>query len=171
MGRYLNKKLITWLLRCFLVAAIMCLQWIQLEASPGEVKTWTFLQAWQRILMNRSWIVLVNLILVLVVQRWEIVLSITSVLCGLWSVAGYYVTMYHGSPLCFTMLRSIGTARKLRIPHYRLCARIGGPVRDPGGAFGRFVPAQHRTGLFLETAWSPIGGFGGKRSGDVCDHV
>lgn len=60
--------------------------------------------------MNLGWITFVNLILVLVLQKWEISLSIMTAACGIWSVAGYYVTKYHGSPLCFTMLRNVGTA-------------------------------------------------------------
>lgn len=110
MGRFWNHDGYKCMLRGFLVCAIVSLQWLQLEYSPVAVRDWSFLQSEMLILMNLGWISLLNLVLVLILQKWEISLSIMSILCGVWSIVGYYVTVYHGSPLCFTMLRNAGTA-------------------------------------------------------------
>ena len=98
------------LCRAALILAVLTLQWLQLEYSPIIRKTWEFAQSEMLILMNWGLVAFVNLLLALAAGKWERSLTVTTALCGLWSVAGYYVTAYHGSPLCFTLLRSAGTA-------------------------------------------------------------
>lgn len=110
MCRYLNKANISCLLRGLLVSVIILLQWLQLEYSPIVQKNWSFLQSEMLILMNLGLVSFVNLCLVLLVKKWEVSLGIMSAVCGIWSIAGYYVTVYHGSPLCFTLLRNAVTA-------------------------------------------------------------
>lgn len=108
--RYLNKGSILYLLRAVLICAVVLLQWLQLEYSPIVQKNWDFAQSEMLVLMNLGLVSFLNILLVLLVQKWEVSLGILSVACGIWSVVGYYVTVYHGSPLCFTLLRNAGTA-------------------------------------------------------------
>lgn len=110
MHRYWNKENTACLLRGLLIGIIVLLQWLQLEYSPIVQKTWDFAQSEMLVLMNLGLVSFVNILLVQFLQRWEIALGIMSGVCGIWSVAGYYVTLYHGSPLCFTLLRNAGTA-------------------------------------------------------------
>lgn len=110
MHRYWNKDNTACLLRALLIGCIVFLQWLQLEYSPVAQKEWDFLQSELLILMNLGLVSFLNILLAVILQRWELALGVMSGLCGLWSVAGYYVTLYRGAPLCFTMLRSIGTA-------------------------------------------------------------
>ena len=110
MGRILKHDGMKCLLRGFLICTIVSLQWLQLEYSPVAVREWNILQNLLMVLTNLGWISLLNLVLVLILQKWEVSLSIVSVGIGLWSIVGYYVTVFHGSPLCFTMLRNAGTA-------------------------------------------------------------
>ena len=97
-------------LRSVLISVIVLLQWLQLEYSPIVQKTWDFAQSEMLILMNLGLVSFLNILLVLILQRWEIALGVVSGFCSLWSIVGYYVTLYRGAPLCFTLLRSAGTA-------------------------------------------------------------
>ena len=110
MHRYWNKENAACLLRGLLIGIIILLQWFQLEYSPIVQKTWDFTQSEMLVLMNLGLVSFLNILLVLMVQKWEVSLGILSAACGIWSVVGYYVTLYHGSPLCFTLLRNAGTA-------------------------------------------------------------
>ena len=110
LREFAKRKCFSELLQAGVICTVVLLQWLQLEYSPIVQKTWEFAQSEMLILMNLGLVSFVDLALVLLLQKWERALGIVSTACGLWSIAGYYVTVYHGSPLCFTLLRNAGTA-------------------------------------------------------------
>ena len=52
----------------------------------------------------------VNVLVVLLVQKWRISLSIVSILLCLWAVANYYTIQFHGSPLFLSEFSNARTA-------------------------------------------------------------
>ena len=51
------------------------------------------------ILVNACIVAFLNLVLAVLIRRWEIVLSLTCTISLLWSIANHYVIAFHGSPL------------------------------------------------------------------------
>ena len=87
------------LLRGILVVAVIFSQSFQLNYSAfPSIRNYLHMGI-AIICLNALLIACVNLLLRLLFRRWETVLTITSVLSLLWSIANYYVIEFHGSPL------------------------------------------------------------------------
>ncbi len=71
----------------------------------------TFLNQGIRIfLLNIAIVGALNLILLLIVQKWKITLVISSLFFGVWGTFNYYVILYHGSPFYVSELANVKTA-------------------------------------------------------------
>lgn len=97
---------------------------MQLQASCRPFrqlvpKEWIFLPVGFAALLVPS------LVLVLALRRWWAALAITTPLVFFWSVASYYVLIYHSTPLTFSLLRSAKTALKVVSGyHFPLSVRV-----------------------------------------------
>lgn len=97
-------------LRASLVMAVIFAQSFQLNYSAMPSFTVFFQYGLAMILVSMLVIASVNFLLRIFLSRWETVLTITSVAFLLWSVANYYVSEYHGSPLFISEFMSIRAA-------------------------------------------------------------
>lgn len=96
--------------RYLIILFVIMMQYVSLQYSAISSLSSIVGQRIWIFLLNVLIIVTINLIVVLVVQSWKISLSITSILFCVWSVANYYVILFHGSPLYISELNNTKTA-------------------------------------------------------------
>jgi len=96
--------------KCFMILVITALQYVMLEYSAvTEVNA--LLGRNPLVTLVNFWVVLAfNLLVVLIAQLWRVSLIISTALLFIWSIADYYVVMFHGSPLFFSELVNFRTA-------------------------------------------------------------
>ena len=98
------------ILRIAIIVLVIAAQAFQLNYSAMPSFAACFGIGLTMIFLNTLVIATVNLLLRLLFRRWETVLTITSVVFLLWSVANYYVSEYHGNPLFISEFMSIRAA-------------------------------------------------------------
>lgn len=94
----------------FFIVFVMFLQYVSLQYSALHSLQNIFQQKITVVLFNMLIILAINLGVLLIVQRWRVALCVTSVLFCIWSIANYYVILFHGSPLYFSELVNTKTA-------------------------------------------------------------
>lgn len=97
-------------IRSVVIFTVIALQWLQLEYSVRPPEDWLFSQSELLIIMNLAILWIPNLLMSFLWGNWVVTLSITSIIMTSWSIVGYYVMQYHGSPLCFSVLHNAATA-------------------------------------------------------------
>ncbi|MBQ8305569.1 MAG: LTA synthase family protein [Blautia sp.] len=93
------KKLMHYLLRCFLFILITAAEYLQLQYSSVPYIREVFRTDVRYLAVNLLIIASVNLLLAVILQSMTISVAVSSVLFTLWAVANYFVIEYHGSPL------------------------------------------------------------------------
>lgn len=112
-----GKRYITKVLNCkksvkniFSICIVLLFQYISLQYSTVQSIDGIISLGILLLIYNLLILLAINLLVLLMVQRWNITLAITSVLSCVWSIANYYVILFHGSPLYASELRNIKTA-------------------------------------------------------------
>lgn len=92
------------------VCVVLLFQYISLQYSAMQTIYGIISPGILLLIYNLLILLAINLLALLIVQRWNITLAITSVLSCVWSIANYYVILFHGSPLYISELRNTKTA-------------------------------------------------------------
>jgi hypothetical protein len=112
MGKESFKKqsfLIT-VIQAVLAACVILAESIQLNYSAVPSLEMLLQRPPMIILVNAAILAAVNLAVVLILQSWRLTLLLTSVAATCWSIANYFVTQFHGSPLFFSEFANFRTA-------------------------------------------------------------
>lgn len=94
----------------FLIALVVFIEYMQLEYSTLNTFTPAFREGILSILVNMAVILAMNLLLMVFLQNWKRVLVCTGVFFTIWSIANYYVILFHGSPLYVSELANTKAA-------------------------------------------------------------
>ena len=100
------------------VLGVSFLQTYQLHYSAADGFRQFFTLSLPVIALNVGLLLWLNLGAKLLLQKWHISLTVTSLLTTLWSVANFFVLKFHGSPLLFSEFANFGTAMNV-IDGYR----------------------------------------------------
>ena len=111
----------------------IALQYAQLQYSAYPGKSYFFMQHPQMLAVNYALLLVLNLLLLTLVDRAGISMLIASLLCSLWSIADYYVILYHGSPLFFSEFASFRTAMNVASGYNFAIDREAGRLLILGG--------------------------------------
>ncbi|MBE5956547.1 MAG: LTA synthase family protein [Lachnospiraceae bacterium] len=95
---------------CFYIIIVVMMQYLSLQFSAIQTSDYILHQNMRIVIVNMLIIFLINLITVLVLQKWKLSLCITSIFFCVWSIANYYVILFHGSPLYISELVNMKTA-------------------------------------------------------------
>ena len=94
-----------------IVSFIICVcQFFSLEFSAMDISEWSFIHSEILSLTNFAIVTLFNIVLIIIFQNLAISFAITSIICVIWSMANYYVILFHGAPLSVSTLLNIKTA-------------------------------------------------------------
>lgn len=114
--RKLSKKLLAVLERRprlsigLCVAAILCVQYVQLQYSADWHIAHLFEHLPVMYLVNLALLLAALLTLKLLLQRWDLTLLVSVILTTVWSVIDHFTVIYHGSPLYISEFRNTRTA-------------------------------------------------------------
>ena len=96
--------------RNVLIAAVVFLQYLQLQYSVTQDLPAIFTQDLRIMLLNMAFLGAFTMALSLVLQSVTLSLLISSLAVTLWSIADHYVILFHGSPLFPSELLNFRTA-------------------------------------------------------------
>ena len=103
-----EKPVIQRLLPPLMLLAVSLLQYIQIHFSA--VPSYRALITLGPVLLNVAIMLWLNLAAKMLLQKWYISVTVTSVLTTAWSIADFYIVKFHGSPLFFSEFASFRTA-------------------------------------------------------------
>ncbi len=115
LNKLLQSKIMTWGLAPLFIAFV---SFLQFQASVSRIP---FINAEMTIvafLWNLLTCWLLHILLMVIINRVHIALLVGSVLSFGWSVANYYVLLFHGAPLTFLLLKQFATTMDV-ISSYR----------------------------------------------------
>ena len=92
------------------IFAIVMLQYLSLQYSSTQSLEYILHQNLKIIVLNLLIVFTVNMVAVIILQKWRVTLSLTSTFFCFWSIANYYVILFHGSPLYLSELVNVKTA-------------------------------------------------------------
>ncbi|MBQ8304750.1 MAG: LTA synthase family protein [Blautia sp.] len=98
------------ILRYLMIAAVIFLQYVQLQYSVTEDLPVIFTQDLRVMLLNMAFLGALTMALSLVLQSMTFTLLLSSLAVTLWSIANHYVILFHGSPLFPSELLNFQTA-------------------------------------------------------------
>lgn len=111
--------------RLLLITVLVFLQFLMLEYGAVGSLSSILQRSPASILANCFILGLLNLILVLVFQKWHISLLVSAILTSLWGIADYYTILFHGSPLYLSEFANARTAAHVALQyHYRLSGQV-----------------------------------------------
>ncbi|MGN8963368.1 hypothetical protein [Bariatricus sp. HCP28S3_D3] len=96
-----NKE---YLYNYFFILLIFILQYLSLQYSSLESLKMILRQDVSMVFLNILIVLAVNMVMILFLQKWRISLCVTSIIVCIWSIANYYVILFHGSPLYISEL-------------------------------------------------------------------
>lgn len=105
-----NRRILYSILKLLLICSIVFIQYFQVHFSALPSVGYFRQQDLIMIPLNFAIVLLPNLLLVILLQRWTLSLSVSSVFLTIWSIADYFVTKFHGSPLLPSELANMKTA-------------------------------------------------------------
>ena len=92
------------------IGCILFLQYLSIQYSALSSLELLFKQSWRSVLINILVVLAMNILLLIFIQKWNATLIITSLFICIWSIANYYVIMFHGSPLFISEMRNFTAA-------------------------------------------------------------
>ena len=93
-----------------LVLAVLCIQHVMLQIGVAVFPQQMFKIKILFFFTNLLFFLAVNLVLVLIVQRWRLAVLLSTIFFTVWGIANHYVCLFHGEPLLPGLLASAGTA-------------------------------------------------------------
>lgn len=92
------------------ITCIFLLQYLSIQYSAISSLERLLKQSWLSVLINIFVVLTINILVLIFLQKWNMTLIITSIVICIWSIANYYVILFHGSPLFVSEIRNLTAA-------------------------------------------------------------
>ena len=114
-----------WKRKGLFLAFFFILEYLSVEYSVNGSLSIILRKTPDALVANVCLIVIVNIVFLLLLQKWKATLIASAVLFSLWSIANYYTVKFHGSPLYLSELVNARTAAAVAFQYrYQLSSEV-----------------------------------------------
>ncbi len=106
----IDEKLVHKIENAFLIVLVVSMEAFQMNYSSLYSFELIKKHHVNYIFISVLMVLIVNLLIYAIVQKWNIVLTISAVFFSIWAVLNYYVIQFHGSPYYFSEFKNTFTA-------------------------------------------------------------